>query len=821
MLARDWRAGELNILALGLLIAVTSITAVAFFIDRVEGGMQQQAAELIGADLVVASSRDDLQAHTLFAQQKQLQTANTIAFRSVVLGEDRPQLVEVKAVSDGYPLRGRLRISQAAFQTDRVTETIPQSGEIWVEARLLQLLGLDPGSKIQLGEKRFVAKHVLTYEPDRGGDLFSVAPRILMNASDLTATQLIQQGALVNYRLLISGDGATIAEFRKQLASRLKPGQQLLGIDDGRPEMQSALTNAQRFLTLAAIISVLLAGVAIATVAYRFSQRHLDTSAMLRCLGARQNTVVQLFALEMLLLSLLVSTLGCLLGFLTQIGISQILDTLLLAELPAASLRPVLLGYATGIILLLGFALPPLLALKHVPPLRVLRRDARVKTSSGWWLYLSVFICIGVLLQWQLDDPGLVSLIMGGMFLTLMLLAASAYALTSILSRLRQRVGIAWRFGLANIARRRGHSIIQIVAFGLGIMILLLLSTVRSDLLRDWQQSLPEQAPNYFIINVQSNQLEDITDYFAAHNIHAVKFYPMVRARLIAVNNIPTNAENYDSERARHMVTREFNLSWAADPQVDNKIVAGEWWQPEDHGRPLFSLEAKLANTLHIKLGDTLSFDINGVTRDFLVSNLRSVDWDTFNINFFTVVPPGVLEAMPASWVTSVYLDSRQQTALPQLVKRFSNLTVVDVATIMQRVREIMERVILAVEFIFIFTLLAGLAVLYAAIQANQDERRFESAICRTLGARKSVLLRGLIAEFVTLGALSGLLAGLSASAIAWLLAEYVFNFYYRFDPGVALTGIIVGIVVVGVAGVAGTYNVLTRPPVQTLRQTG
>ncbi|MGB5396153.1 MAG: FtsX-like permease family protein [Gammaproteobacteria bacterium] len=821
MLWRDWRAGELNILALGLLIAVTSITAVGFFIDRVERGMKLQAAELIGADLVIASSRDDMQLYAETAAKNGFSTANTTSFRSVVLGEERPQLVEVKAVTDNYPLRGTLRIADAAFETDRTTSAIPASGELWVETRLLQLLNIEIGSALQLGKKQFVVSQVLSYEPDRGGDFFSVAPRVLMNANDLAATQLIQQGALVNYRLLIGGTRKAIEDYREQLEADLQSGQQLLSVEDGRPELQRALASAQRFLTLAAIISVLLAGVAIATVAYRFSRRHLDTSAMLRCLGASQGTIIRLFSLEMMLLALIVSSAGCVLGFLTQIGIAQILDQLLLVNLPASSFKPLLLGYATGIIMLVGFALPPLLALKSVPPLRVLRRDATIKQSRRWTLYLTVFISIGLILQWQMNDAKLVAFIMAGMVLTLMVLAASALGLVHLLSHLRHGVDVAWRFGLANIARRRGNSVVQIVAFGLGIMILLLLSTVRTDLLRDWQRSLPPDAPNHFIINIQSDQVSAITEYFNEQDISHVQLYPMVRARLVAINDVTASADNYESERARHMVTREFNLSWAEQPQLDNTIVAGQWWQASDHGTPLLSLEEKLAQTLQISIGDKISFDINGTHTDFEVSNLRSVDWDTFNINFFTVVPPGVLENVPASWVTSIYLDETQKRSLMQLVKTFPNLTVVDVEIIMQRVRDIMDRVILAVEFIFIFTLLAGLAVLYAAIQSNQDERRYENAVLRTLGARKSVLLRGLVTEFITLGALSGFLGGIAASATAFVLAEYIFEFDYQFDFNIAVFGIIAGVSIVGVSGVLGTYNVLTHPPVRALRQEG
>jgi putative ABC transport system permease protein len=405
------------------------------------------------------------------------------------------------------------------------------------------------------------------------------------------------------------------------------------------------------------------------------------------------------------------------------------------------------------------------------------------------------------------------------MLVTLLVLAIAAYGLIKLMNRLRQRVGVAWRFGLANIARRPGSSVIQIVAFGLGIMVLLLLSTVRNDLLNNWSRSLPPDAPNHFLINVQPDQVAEIQAYFDQQGVAKPQLYPMVRARLMRINDRIVSTEDYQSDRAKHMVTREFNLSWAARPQADNTIVAGKWWGETEHGKGLLSLEVKLAETLGIKLNDKVSFDINGSLRDFTISNLREVDWDTFNINFFTVVPPGVLENDPASWVTSLYLNPQQKRQLNRLVKRFPNVTVIDVAVIMDRVRSIMDRVVLAVEFIFLFTIFAGLAVLYAAIQANQDERRFESAVLRTLGARKPVLMRGLIAEFITLGALAGLLAGLAATALAWVLSVQVFHFPYQFNPMIGLAGIGIGIAIVGIAGVLGTRTVLTQPPVQTLRQ--
>ena len=819
MLWRDWRGGELRILALALIIAVTSVTAVSFFIDRVERGLNQQAAELIAADLVISSSRPINVVYINAAKQRGLKLASTTQFRSVAVARDQPQLVEVKAVTQLYPLRGELRIADAPYGEDRVTQAIPARGEVWVEPRLLQTLNIKVGEPLQLGAMAFTIRQVLVYESDRGGDMFSVAPRVLMHAEDVAATQLITSGALVTHRLLLGGKRTAIEDYRGYIKQRLQPGERLLSVKEGRPELRAALDRAQRFLGLAALISVLLAGVAIATAARRYAQRHLDTSAMLRCLGATQRSIIRMFSLEMLWLALIASSVGCGLGLLTQIGITRILDQLLLISLPAPSLQPLILGYATGVILLLGFALPPLLALKHVPPLRVLRRDQTGAPVHASLVYLGVLLSMGVLLYWQIGDLHLVAYVLLGMLATLLVLAIAAYGLIKLMNRLRQRVGVAWRFGLANIARRPGSSVIQIVAFGLGIMVLLLLSTVRNDLLDDWSRSLPVDAPNHFLINVQPDQVAEIQAFFDQQGVHKPQLYPMVRARLMRINDRIVSTEDYQSDRAKHMVTREFNLSWAARPQVDNTIVAGKWWNETDHGKGLLSLEAKLANTLGIKLNDTVSFDINGTLRQFKISNLREVDWDTFNINFFTVVPPGVLENDPASWVTSLYLNEQQKRQLSRLVKRFPNVTVIDVAVIMDKVRSIMDRVVLAVEFIFLFTLLAGLAVLYAAIQANQDERRFESAVLRTLGARKPVLLRGLIAEFITLGALAGLLAGLAATALAWVLAVQVFHFPYQFNPLIGLAGIGVGIAIVGIAGVLGTRTVLTQPPVQTLRQ--
>lgn len=817
MLWRDWRGGELRILAVALLIAVTSVTSVGFFIDRVQQGMDRQAAELIAADLVITSAKpiDDTKRDK--AQQLGLETAETTSFRSVIIAREQPKLVEAKAVTEGYPLRGSLSVSQALFGDEAVTDAIPAPGEAWAESKLVQALGLEIGDDISLGSVKLTLTAILTYEPDRGGDFFSVAPRLLFNQQDLASTGLVQTGSLVRYHQLFAGEAGTVKTLADWLETNLAHGERLLTVEGGRPELRSAIDRAQSFLGLAALISVLLAGVAVATAARRFSQRHLDTSAIMRCLGATQNRISALFSLEMLWLALIASSIGVVFGYITQLVIADIMDRLLLAELPQPSVKPLLLGYATGIILLLGFAMPPILALKRVPPVRVLRKDVAGTGVGGWLFYAGVILSMGVLLYWQTQDMKLVVYMLTGIVATLFLLALFSRLLIAGLNRIRGQVGVAWRFGLANIARRPSASMVQVVAFGLGIMVLLLLSAVRNDLLDDWQRSLPKDAPNHFLINIQTDQVDGINTFFEGQGLNS-RIYPMVRARLTKVNGKPLTTDDYESERAKHLLTREFNLSWSDSLPAASHLLEGDWWSEAEHGKPLLSLEEGIGRSLRIGMGDKVTFDINGSEVALEVSNLREVDWDSFNVNFFTVSPPGVLESYPASWVTSIYLDDEQKSRLGELVKAYPNVTIIDVGALMTRVRNIMDRVSLAVEFIFLFTILAGIAVLLAAIQSTQDERRFESAILRTLGAQRDVLLRGLIAEFVTLGALAGLLAGFSATLLAWVFAEKLFGFDYSFNPWVPLAGIIAGILIVGISGLLGTRKVLNQPPLQTLR---
>jgi len=818
-LRRDWRAGELKVLAAALVIAVGSITSVGFFTDRVRQAMSTQAAELLAADRVIVSTRPAPATWEQEAAQLHVRTARLANFPSVVLVDDRPQLVDVKAVSDGYPLRGQLRITDRPYGPEQAVTGIPAPGTVWIDSRLAGLLDRTIGDRLQLGYQQFRIGQILAYEPDRGGDLLAFAPRLLMNDADLNRTGLLGPGSRVSHRLLLAGSPKALATLAGRLATQLLEGERIVDVRDARPELKLALDRAEKFLGLAALVSVVLAGVAVATAARRYSARHLDGAAVMRALGADQQFLVRLHLLKMLWLGLAASAIGCAVGIAAQEVLAQLQAGLFATALPAPSLVPVGIGITTGLVLLVGFALPAILHLRTVPPARVLRHDLGPLPVSAWTVYGLALTAVTGMLLWQAADVKLTMLVLAGAGVTLAVLALVATGLVRLLNRLRGQVGIAWRYGLANIARRARSSVAQILAFGLGIMVLLLLSIVRADLLQAWKDQLPVDAPNRFLINVQPAQVTPLRKFLEDHALRGAQLYPMVRARLVAINGRPVSAVDYADDRAKRLVEREFNMSWAERPQSDNKIVAGRWWTDGTRGAAEVSLEKGLAERLRLKLGDVLRWRIADRELSLTITSLRSVEWDSFRANFFVVTPPGVLEDYPATYMTSFYLPASDHDTLAKLVRAFPNVTVIDVEAIMTRVRSIMDRVNLSVEYVFLFTLFAGLTVLYSAIQSTQDERLYESALLRTLGASRAHVMKGLLAEFGALGLLAGLLAAFAASLAGLVLARQVFELHYLVNPWLWVAGLLGGALGVGLFGMLGARFVLNRPPLQSLRE--
>lgn len=821
LLARDLRAGELALIGIALIIAVAGVTTVGFFTDRVQLALNRQANQLLGADLVVSHDRVLPPAWADEARVRGLAVTQMLRFPSMAVHGDKNVLADIKVVAAGYPLRGEVRIADKLYGDDRRASSIPAPGSVWVDERLLAQLGVAIGGKISLGNGSLRIDALMTQEPDAAIGFINAGPRVLMNDADLAATGLVQTGSRVRYRLQLAGSAEAIDDYRDWVAARLQPGQRIEGIRDARPEIRSALERAEKFLNIAALVSVLLAAMAIALAARRFLQRHLDACAMMRCMGASQGRLLRLYCVHFAVLGLAAGAIGCIIGAMAQQALAYWLGTLVAVDLPRAGLLPWVQGLAIGLLLLLGFALPPLMALARVPTLRVLRRDLGAPDARGSAGYVLGYAVIAGMIFWKAGDARLGFFVTAGFTLAMLAAGILAWLLLRATSGLRGS-GVSWRFGIANLRRRPLATVVQVVALGLGLMALLTLTLIRNDLLHAWQTSLPPDAPNRFLVNIQDDQVAPLQVFFVERKLAAPELHPMIRGRLVKINERGVSAADFADERAKRQIEREFNLSSAAHLPKANRVTAGQWWPasvPAGAAREQFSMEDGIAQRLGIKLGDRLTFDIAGTPVSAAVTSLRKVDWDSFNVNFFLIAPPGLLDGQPVSHVTSFHLPSRSTDVLNALVQRFPNLLVIDVAQVMAQVQKMMTQVSKAIQFVFMFTLLAGLVVFYAAIASTQDDRMRQAAVMRTLGASRAQLTRAHLAEFAVIGALAGLIGAAGASGLGYVLAVNVLNVTYNLSPLAWIAGIVCGGGGIALAGYLGTRHVLATPPLATLRR--
>ena len=818
-LLRDWRSGELAVLLAALLVAVTALTGVGFFTDRIGQAVDRRAAEVIAADLRLQAGRPLDPEYLKLAAERGIETAVTVSFPSVVFFGEDSALSAIRVVGPGYPLRGRLEIADAAFGPARETTELPGHGEAWLDSRLLARLGAAVGDRVSVGAMSFAVTHVLSSRPDEGSAFVDLAPSLLIPLADLEATKLIAPGSRATHSLLFAGKLTAVAKLKAELAQRRKPGERLVDVAEASPQVRSSTERAGRFLNLSALITVLLAAVAVAMAARRYTQRHLDHVALMKCMGAPQSLVLQVTVIELGLLALAAAVVGGALGFLAQEILAWLVRDLVRAELPAPTAAPAIMGMVTAVVILVGFALPPMLQLKRVPPARVLRRNLEpppLRYSVSYGLALAAVLAV---LYWLVRDARLVGYVAGGVAGMLAILYGAGWLLVRLAGRLRGAVGVAWRYGLANLARRGRESIVQVLAFGLGLMVLLLLAVVRNDLLEDWRASLPENTPNYFMVNIPANETGAFAEFLIGRGLPRPDLFPMIRARLTAINGRPVDELSLQSDRGRGFAEREQNLSWAEELQQDNRIVAGRWWTKADRGRRLVSVTSEYQEELGLELGDRLSFDVAGEPLDAQVASFREVQWDGFQPNFFLVFSPGTLDGLAGTWLTSMKLAPEQRHLLVDLVRRFPSVSIFDIDAILAQIRDVMDRASLAVQYVFLFTLAAGITVLLAAIQSTRDERRYESAMLRTLGASRRVVLAGVASEFTALGMLSGTLAALGATVVGWLLATQLFDLEYTLDPWVWVIGLAAGVVIVGGAGTFAARSVINHPPISTLRQ--
>jgi putative ABC transport system permease protein len=815
---REIRSGEVLVLLFSVALAVAALTAVGFLTDRIGKAVARQANEVLAADLRLRSQEPIPETWRDRAQEFDLQTAETNTFPSVVFAGDLSALATIKAVSETYPLRGTVRVSDTLFGEQRVVDNTPARGKAWADGALLARINADVGDRLTVGSLELEVTAVLTYRPDQSMGFASLAPSLLINIEDIAASGLISEGSRVGYALLVAGDEDAVNEFDAAIQPELPDAVRSSNREESSERAYRAADRAQRFLSLTAVISLLLSAVAVAMSARRFAHRRMDTVALMKSLGATQRFVISVSVVQLVLLGLLGVIVGSIIGFAAEEILTRILADLIASDLPGIGIMPVVLACGSAMVLLVGFALPSLIQLRNTPPLRVLRHDVMPPAPSRILVAGLALAAVAALLYRSVGDAQMLAILLGGIIVIAIALYLVGRGLVATMGHFRSGVGVAWRYGLANVARRGRDSAIQVVAFGLGLTVLLLLTIVRTDLLDGWRQTLDADAPNHFMINIQPHELESVANIYREAGIEPSEFVPMIRARMSTINDVSVKDREYPDPGGEWMANREANLSFASKLSASNEIVAGEWW-PEDYDGPaLVSIEEEAALETGLTIGDRMTFIVAGREVDATIASVRKINWDSFQPNFFMVFSPRALDGLPTTYIASLRLQKEQQPVLVTLVRKHPSISVIDLDSILQQIRGIVQKASLAVQAVFVFTLAAGIAVLFAAVQSTIDERRFESAMLRALGARKRTVFAGVMAEFAALGAAAGILASAGASILAAIVATRLFELPYEFNPLLWVTGVAAGIVVVCASGFVAARGAVNAPPVDVLR---
>ncbi|MFV2057658.1 MAG: ABC transporter permease [Thiohalomonadales bacterium] len=810
LLRREWRAGDVRALIYATIMAVTSITTVTFFTDRIQQALILQASELLAADLRL---RSDASIDPLFFEQAKrlaLTTTQYKTFRSMALYQGRPKLIEVKAVGAAYPLRGSLQL-EILGKVNRA----PKTGTMWIDKALQEQLGVKLNDDIQLGSMTFRIAAIINKEPDRASEMFSIAPRAIISLADVAQTQLIQEGSRVTYYLLLAGSRSEIAAYRKFATEKLSPGDRIEGAKDARNEIRIAMRRAEQFFGLVAVVSLLLSLTAIGIAARRYAERNIKLCAIMRCLGAKQKQINHLFFSQLAMIAIFASSLGVLLGWISHHLIAQLLANLLLVNLPSASYWPVVTGMLLGVLGVMIVALPPVLHLKNIPTLVVLRQAAPLLSVRKFSSYLLGLLLVGASIYWLANDAKMAGILILGIIATLLILALLTWVVLFLLRLLPTQRLQAWGIGVRNLTRNPLRNVTQILAFGVAIMALLLLTMIRGDLLDLWQASVPEDSPNRFIVNIQSSQVASIERFFQQNGKADAALFPIVRARFVAINGKKIS-DTAGLKNQRSLTAREYKLSWASQLQLDNQVVAGQWW-PADTLTPQFSIEQRMATSLGVRLGDELTFSIADISVTAKVTSLRTVQWDSFRPNFYVLTPKGMLSEHPVSYITSTYIAPHETGLMSSLIRIFPNLTVINVSDLIQQIRNITQRVALAVEYMFVLTVITGLVLLLTAIQVSYEQRRQESAVMRALGASRRQIFQAVFAEFFVLGAISGFIAVLFAAITAFVLADRLFQQTYYAGGEYWFWGIFLGASGVALLGRFSLRKIVKDSPVRSL----
>jgi putative ABC transport system permease protein len=813
-LRREWHSGELALLWLSLCIAVGALTGVGFLVDRIGRAVDQQANQILAADLRIRAPRPIPAEQAAEARQLGLGVARVTTMLSAVFLGDSNQLADVRAVSAGYPLRGQLMVADRPFAHGAVAQGLPGRGEAWPDSRLAAALGAHLGSQLQVGASALRVTRILISRPDQSSTFVEFAPAVLINDADLPASQLIQPGSRITYELLLAGPGAQLTAFRDWYAQHAADDERLVDVADASPQIGDAARRAGRFLALASLVAVLLSAVAMGLSARSYVQRHLDAVALMKTLGGTRRLVLAVTLWQLLSLAMVATLIGAGAGYLTQLWLVRVLRGLLRGDLPAASGWPVLVGFGVALAMLAGFAMPSLLQLLRVPALRVLRRDVSAPSPRLWVAGAPVLLAVFGVVYGALGELRLAGWFLGGLSAAVLALGLGGALLMRLAGSVRGYAGTAWRYGLAHLSRRRAYGILQIVSFGIAAMLLLALTILRADLVTDWRASLPSDVPNYFFVNIPSADHTQFAQMLQRQGAHLSRMLPMLRGRLLAINGQSVESLQFHSTgrmRGRNLAERDQNLTWTAELGDDNHIVAGRWWTRADYGKPLVSLAVEYQQAMGLKIGDRLRFDVAGEVLTVTVESFREVQWDSFRPNFFVEFPPGLLDGAAGTYMTSAYFQPTS-AGMAELVHRFPGVSIFNVGDLLAQARAVIDKAVIAVQSVFLFTVLAGLTVLLAQVQATREERRVETAIIRVLGARRRMIVTSVLVEFASLGALAGVL-GATAAALGGAWLAHTLNLNYRFDAVIWSLGVLGAAVIAALGGLTATRPILNVPP--------
>ncbi|UOD51474.1 ABC transporter permease [Orrella daihaiensis] len=815
---RDFRAGDLRLLGLAVVVAVAAISSVGFLSDRVGRALERDAGQMLGADLVVELQGEAAQGWIDQAKSLGLSAIRTWNFPSMVgSSAGELQLASVKAVEQGYPLRGQLRTSLGIAEPDEPTATAPEVGKVWVDGQLLALLGLQVGDTLSIGNQSLAIDRVITYEPDRGVQFVNVAPRVLIRAEDLAQSGLVGPGSRVRHSMLVAGDMSAVNQYRDWLKPQLTQAQELVTVNDGRPEITRTLERANEFLTLVVMIAVLIAAVAVALGARRFSQRQQPAIAVMRCCGATQAAVTKLLFIEFMVVALVGSLIGLVIGWAAQMVLVNLMQGFVSENLPGVGWVPALQGLYAGLWLLFAFSLPPLQALRRVSAAQILRHDVPAFPVQSIAGYLLAFIGFAVLMWWIAGNLRYGFGLAAGFVLAAVVFGLLSLGALKVLNLVRPALGHrpAWRFALAGMVRRKASSIAQISALAVGMMAILLLTIVRTDLLQGWQQTVPPDAPNRFLINIQPDQVPTVRAALVDAGIKNLEFYPMIRGRVIERNGQAIVAEDFESPRAQRLLQRDFNLSYADALPENVKLLGG---QPLNPNAMELSMEQEVADLLGMRVGDEVVFEVAGQPVPVKMTSVRQVDWDSMQPNFFAVLSTAALKDQPQTFITSFHLPAQMAPVTQSLIRQFPNLTIFDVGALLAQLQSVLDRVSVAIQGLFVFAILAGAIVLAAALSASRHERMREAALLRAIGATNEQLSRAQRIELLGIGALAGLMAATGATLAAWALATWVFEFSMQWSLTPWLLGLAVCMPGAWLAGSLVLRGVLKSPPLLILR---